>query len=339
MQEGVLLTQHKYYAPIPILLDFASIRNIISGDLGSCAVLYGGVGNEILRRLFYLFRQCNKPRKGRRNIYITPLTGATAEIKPKRYTAQWKKRFSHNLTYRHEEAEQCFLFFLCLFLSGYPTPFFHLCQEFPIPEQLKIGQESDGEHKYKWTAKEIVVGQLPWFLLLTGVLSSFFIKNADLALTEYLNRGREGFMTYNYHLGVFSLVLILSGASLSFPAMLLLWVAISQTIRILHRNMMTRFCSCKETASGILLGKYDEKIPPKYDNVQDKLGIAFTLIDGRAFNVDSAVIVYWLLGNKGSKDGIYPKRAKLPGLIAYIASMGVISAKNKDYQFYDKNIH
>ena len=32
-----------------------------SGDLGPCAVLYGGVGNEILRRLFYLFRQYNHP--------------------------------------------------------------------------------------------------------------------------------------------------------------------------------------------------------------------------------------------------------------------------------------
>ena len=61
MQEHDLLTQHKYYAPIPILLDIPLFFNMKSGNLGQCAVLYGGVGNEILRRLFYLSRQCNKP--------------------------------------------------------------------------------------------------------------------------------------------------------------------------------------------------------------------------------------------------------------------------------------
>ena len=59
MQEQYLLTQHKYYAPIPILLEIILFINKESGNLGQCAVLYGGVGNEILRRLFYLFRQCN----------------------------------------------------------------------------------------------------------------------------------------------------------------------------------------------------------------------------------------------------------------------------------------
>lgn len=58
MQERRPPTQHKYYAPIPILLDFAFIRNIISSDLGECAVLTA-VWVEILRRLFYLSRQCN----------------------------------------------------------------------------------------------------------------------------------------------------------------------------------------------------------------------------------------------------------------------------------------
>ena len=56
-----LLTQHKYYAPIPILLEIILFINKESGNLGQCAVLYGGVGNEILRRLFYLFRQYNHP--------------------------------------------------------------------------------------------------------------------------------------------------------------------------------------------------------------------------------------------------------------------------------------
>lgn len=55
-----LLTQHKYYAPIPILLDSAFIRNMKSGDLGPCAVLMA-VWVKFLRRLFYLSRQWNDP--------------------------------------------------------------------------------------------------------------------------------------------------------------------------------------------------------------------------------------------------------------------------------------
>lgn len=44
MQEIGPPTQHKYYAPIPILLEIPFFINKESGNIGSCAVLYGGVG-------------------------------------------------------------------------------------------------------------------------------------------------------------------------------------------------------------------------------------------------------------------------------------------------------
>lgn len=73
MQESQLLTQHKYYAPIPILLDFPLFINTESGDLGPCAVLMAVWVNESCAA-YFICPGSAMARRGRKPLFPSGIT-------------------------------------------------------------------------------------------------------------------------------------------------------------------------------------------------------------------------------------------------------------------------
>ena len=120
--------------------------------------------------------------------------------------------------------------------------------------------------------------------------------------------------------------------------MVLTWFASGRAARLLHRGMMLRTGSNKELAREILSGAPSSIIPPRYNNHTDRIGIAFALIDGQAFDEKSAVLVYWILRNNAfTSDGKRHKRMAPLGIIAWLLGVNVVRASQKDFMFYKEH--
>ncbi len=68
-----LLTQHKYYAPIPILLEIPLFINTESGDLGPCAVLMAVWVNESCAA-YFICPGSATARRGRKSLFPSGIT-------------------------------------------------------------------------------------------------------------------------------------------------------------------------------------------------------------------------------------------------------------------------
>lgn len=120
--------------------------------------------------------------------------------------------------------------------------------------------------------------------------------------------------------------------------LLVVIVVVNRTVKFLHRQLMVRSAPNMEMGADIILGEYRDRIPPKYDNIPDNMGLAFAVFDGRAFNAESAAVIYWILGNGGFRSTKRNMPINIPGAVAFVLSIGIIDHGRKGMAFYGRYI-